>query len=236
LDEAARWKQNNFVSAVALTAKINLLLLEDQALFRDTLSRIIETEPGLNIIAHCSSTTAALKALNQLPVDLILLDYDFGDRQTGFDFIRRVRGDDQQVRIFLVTGGMEDADYLHALELGIGGIFLKQSGADLLVAAIHKVVAGETWLDQRCLQGLVKAVGAEHRLKRRGRLTAREHGVLKCVYTGLSNKETAAELSISEASVKSALQQLFRKTGVRTRTQLVRVALRDYGVDREIGS
>jgi DNA-binding NarL/FixJ family response regulator len=223
------------VSAVALTAKINLLLLEDQALFSETLSRILESEPGFNVVAHCSSGEEAIAALSRFDVDLILIDYDLGDRETGFDLIRRVRREDDRVHIFLVTGGMEDADYLHALALGTGGIFLKHSGADLLLAAIQKVAAGETWLDQRCLQGLVKAVGLERRLQRRGRLTKREHGVLKCIYIGMSNREAAAELAISEASVKSALQQLFRKTGVRTRTQLVRVALQEYGVDREVG-
>ncbi|MCU1336955.1 MAG: Two component transcriptional regulator, LuxR family [Bryobacterales bacterium] len=124
---------------------------------------------------------------------------------------------------------MNDADYVRALGLGVCGIFLKHSSPELLVQAIHRVMAGETWIDQRCIQGLVKAVEDESREARKNQLSERERDVLKGVFAGLSNKEITAELNISEASVKSALQQLFMKTGVRTRSQLVRVALEEYG-------
>ena len=77
--------------------------------------------------------------------------------------------------------------------------------------------------------GLVKAVETEGRQSRKNQLSERERDVLKGVFAGLSNKEIGADLKISEASVKSALQQLFVKTGVRTRSQLVRVALEEYG-------
>jgi len=128
-----------------------------------------------------------------------------------------------------VTAGMADADYVRALGMGVCGIFLKHSEPELLTDAIHKVMAGETWIDQRCIQGLVKAVETEGRQSRKNQLSERERDVLKGVFAGLSNKEIGAQLEISEASVKSALQQLFIKTGVRTRSQLVRVALEEYG-------
>src|SRR5204863_3053461 len=97
-------------------------------------------------------------------------------------------------------------------------------------------MAGETWIDQRCVQGLVKAVESEGHQARKNQLSERERDVLKGVFAGLSNKEIAAQLNISEASVKSALQQLFVKTGVRTRSQLVRVALEEYGTVWDLSS
>jgi two-component system nitrate/nitrite response regulator NarL len=144
-------------------------------------------------------------------------------------FIRRARDAGYSGRIFMVTAGMADADYVRALGMGICGIFLKHSEPELLTNAIHRVMAGETWIDQRCIQGLVKAVETEGRQSRRNQLSERERDVLKGVFAGLSNKEIGVQLKISEASVKSALQQLFVKTGVRTRSQLVRVALEEYG-------
>ena len=60
-----------------------------------------------------------------------------------------------------MTAGMNDADYVRALGLGVCGIFLKHSSPELLIQAIHKVMAGETWIDERCVQGLVKAVESE---------------------------------------------------------------------------
>ena len=114
-------------------------------------------------------------------------------------------------------------------DLGVSGIFLKHSAPEMLIEAIRKVMAGETWIDPRCVQGLVKAVESEGRHARKNQLSEREREVLKGVFAGSSNKEIAAHLNISEASVKSALQQLFVKTGVRTRSQLVRIALEEYG-------
>ena len=209
--------------------KIQLLLLDDHTLFRVMLSRLLDTDPHFHVVAHCSSSAEALQALAHDPVDLVLLDYDLGKRETGFQFIRRARDAGYQGRIFIVTAGMTDADYVRALGHGICGIFLKHSSPELLIEAIHKVMTGEMWIDQRCIQGLVQAVDSEGGQSRHNELTERERQVLKGVFAGLSNKEIGVHLKISEASVKSALQQLFIKTGVRTRSQLVRVALEEYG-------
>jgi DNA-binding NarL/FixJ family response regulator len=146
-----------------------------------------------------------------------------------FEFIRRARNAGYTGRIFIVTAGMSDADYVRALGHGVCGIFLKHSSPESLTEAIHKVMAGETWIDQRCVQALVEAVESEGRQARRSELTDRERHVLRGIFEGLNNKEIGAQLNISEASVKSALQQLFIKTGVRTRSQLVRVALEEHG-------
>lgn len=209
-------------------AKIQLLLLDDHTLFRVMLSRLLETDPDFEVVAHCSSAPEALQALESHQVDLVLLDYDLGRRETGFQFIEQARAAAYTGRIFIVTAGMADADYVHALGHGVRGIFLKHSSPELLTEAIRKVMAGETWIDQRCLQALVHALESERRQAQRNELTERERQVLKGVFAGLSNKEIGAQLNISEASVKSALKQLFLKTGVRTRSQLVRVALEEY--------
>jgi two-component system, NarL family, nitrate/nitrite response regulator NarL len=210
-------------------APFQLLLLDDHTLFRVMLSRLLETDSGFHVVAHCATIQEALKALAHNRVDMVLLDYDLGKRETGFQFIRQAREAGCTGRIFIVTAGMTDADYVAALGHGVCGIFLKLSPPELLIEAIHKVMAGETWIDQRCIQALVQAVAAEGSQTRRNELTERERQVLKGVFAGSSNKEIAASLNISEASVKSALQQLFLKTGVRTRSQLVRVALEEYG-------
>jgi len=209
--------------------KTQLLLLDDHTLFRAMLGRLLETESEFRVAAQCSTSGEALDALGRGRIDLVLLDYDLGNRETGLQFIRRAREAGYSGRIFMVTAGMADADYVRALGMGVCGIFLKHSEPELLTDAIHKVMSGETWIDQRCIVGLVKAVESEGRQSRKNQLSERERDVLKGVFAGLSNKEIGAQLKISEASVKSALQQLFVKTGVRTRSQLVRVALEEYG-------
>jgi len=210
--------------------KTRLLLLDDHTLFRAMLGRLLGTESDFEVVADCSSIPEALKILPHERLDLVLLDFDLGKRETGFQFIQQARAAGYDGRIFIVTAGMTDADYVTALGLGICGLFLKHSSPELLIEAIHKVMAGQTWIDQRCIQGLANAIAnTSGGGARQNELTERERQVLKGVFTGLSNKEIGTQLNISEASVKSALQQLFTKTGVRTRSQLVRVALEEYG-------
>jgi DNA-binding NarL/FixJ family response regulator len=207
--------------------EIRLLLLDDHTLFRVSLSQLLATEPDLKMVAHCASSEEALEALRLHETDLVLLDYDLGD-ENGLQFIRKAREAGYAGRIFIVTAGMSDAESVRALGLGVCGIFLKHSSPALLADAIRKVMAGETWIDQRCVQALVRAVDRTGDREQRRRLSERERAVLKGVSEGLSNKEIAQRLGISEASVKSALQQLFMKTAVRTRSQLVRVALEEF--------
>ena len=209
-------------------SKTRLLLLDDHTLFRAMLSRLLGTDADFQVVADCSTIPEALKILSRESIDLVLLDFDLGKRETGFQFIQQARKVGYEGRIFIVTAGMTDADYITALGFGICGLFLKHSSPELLIEAIHKVMAGQTWIDQRCIQLLAHAVAGE-RGERQVTLTDRELQVLKGVLGGLRNRQIGDQLSISEASVKSALQQLFVKTGVRTRSQLVRVALEDYG-------
>ena len=206
--------------------KIRLLLVDDHSLFRESLSRLLDSEADFDVVASCASPEEALRQLASHRVDLLLLDYDLGE-ENGLSFVHRVRDAGYTGRIFIVTAGMTDAESVRAISLGVCGVFLKHSSPELLSEAIRKVMAGETWIDQRCIQSLVRAVDQSEKREPRKQLTEREGAVLKGVFEGLSNKEIAASLDISEASVKSALQQLFLKTGVRTRSQLVRVALEE---------
>lgn len=210
-----------------MTQIIRLLLVDDHSLFRESLSRLLDSEPDFQVVGNCGTTPEALELLAAHTVDLLLLDYDLGD-ENGLNFIQKVRQAGYTGRIFIITAGMTDAESVRALSLGVCGIFLKHSPPALLGEAIRKVMAGETWIDQRCIQSLVRAVGNAGEQPARKPLTERESAVLKGVFEGLSNKEIGALLNISEASVKSALQQLFVKTGVRTRSQLVRVALEEH--------
>jgi DNA-binding NarL/FixJ family response regulator len=209
--------------------KVKILLVDDHTLFREALSRMLDGEPDLEMAAGCASIGEAMKILRTTPIDLVLLDHDLG-RERGFEFIGLARKNGFAGRILMVTAGMSDAESMQVLGLGVGGIFLKHSSPALLVEAIRKVMAGETWLDQSSIQALVEAaIKHPERLDYRRPFTERENQVLQGVFEGLSNKEIGTRIGISESSVKAALQQLFQKTGVRTRSQLVRIVLEEQG-------
>ena len=175
-------------------------------------------------MATCASATEALALPHLAEIDVVLLDYDLGHEQ-GTQFIDRARGIGFPGHILLVTAGMSDAIMLRALENGSSGIFLKHSPPSRLVEAIRKIVAGEVWLDPAVTRSIIAAAKGNAAAPRAQGLTHREQAVLKGVFEGLTNKEIGARLAISESSVKAVLQQLFEKTGVRTRSQLVRIAL-----------
>jgi DNA-binding NarL/FixJ family response regulator len=204
--------------------KIRLLLVDDHTLFREGLARLLEAENGLELVGSCSSVNEALSLLQTDPVDVVLLDFDLGT-QDGLQFFREFQSRDLPGRILMVTAGMRDADTVHALRGGIAGIFLKHNPPADLITAIHRVAQGETWLDTNSLKLLVGVTHDEEKSPGAPSLSDREHAVLKGVFEGMTNKEIAAHLDISESYVKAVLQQLFAKTGVRTRSRLVRVAL-----------
>ena len=212
---------------------IRILLMDDHGLFRESLSRLLQAEPDLQIVNACGSIDEGLTLLRRENIDLVLLDYDLGEEQ-GTTFLSEAQRQGFSGRVLLVTAGMSDAGTLRAMEDGAAGIFLKHSPPAQLIEAIHKVMKGEVWLDSKAVRALVAGAQAHGRSgepRPSGDLTARERLVLRSVFEGLTNKEIAARMQISESSVKAVLQQLFDKTGVRTRSQLVRIALEKHAED-----
>jgi DNA-binding NarL/FixJ family response regulator len=203
--------------------RIRLLLIDDHVVFREGLSRLLASEPDLDMVADCGTTREALEILARDRVDLVLLDFDLGEDR-GSQFIGALRRAGHAQKILMVTAGMTAAESSAALRLGASGIFLKHNAAGMLAQAIRLIAGGTLWVDQRVIQLLTERV-EERGDERDLILTAREDQVLQGVFEGLSNKEIAARVNVSESAIKATLQQLFRKTGVRTRSQLVRIAL-----------
>jgi DNA-binding NarL/FixJ family response regulator len=210
---------------------IRILLVDDHSLFRESLSRLLEAEPDFRIVATCATVTDALTVLKGERVDIVLLDYDLGDEQ-GSAFLEEARQQRFQGRILMVTAGMGDAATLRAFESGASGVFLKHSPPAQLIEAIRQVMSGEMWLDSRAVRSLIAGANVRTEAENTAQpLSARQRSILKAVFEGLTNKEIAAHMQISESSVKAVLQQLFEKTGVRTRSQLVRIAIEHHAGD-----
>jgi DNA-binding NarL/FixJ family response regulator len=214
---------------------IRILLIDDHTLFRESLRRLLEAEDAFEIAGDVTSTSDVLSQLPRMQVDLILLDFDLGEK-TALEFLAQAHSQKLKVHILLVTAGLNHPDIVRVFELGISGIFLKHSPPEDLVAAIHRVMNGERWLDPRVMGRMVTTITSTSLQKDSAKaLNDRQREVLQGVFEGLSNKEIAAKLDISEPYVKAILQQLFNKTGVRSRSQLVRVALENptlYGIAR----
>ncbi len=210
---------------------IRLLIVDDHSLFREGLVRLLSSEPGFQVVGSCGHLRDALDVLDREPVDLVLLDYDLETEQ-GSNFLEEAKRGGKSPKVLMVTAGMNSFGMMSVMEAGASGIFLKHSPPSQLAEAIHRVAAGEMWLDPRAVKPVIQGAtqNAEHR-KLESLLSDREKTVLKGVLEGASNKAIAITLHLSESSVKAVLQQLFLKTGVRTRSQLVRIALERHSHD-----
>jgi len=204
--------------------RIRLLLVDDHVLFRESLSRLLASEPDFEIAGNCGTAAEALAVLKRAPVDVVLLDFDLGEDHGG-ELISAARRAGFTGKVLMVTAGMNAMESSIALQTGASGIFLKHNSPGSLAKAIRMVAGGEMWLDQRVIQAMADGVRHGEEQSARKLLTEREQEVLRGIFEGLSNKEIATEIGVSESAVKATLQQLFQKTRVRTRSQLVRIAL-----------
>jgi two-component system, NarL family, nitrate/nitrite response regulator NarL len=210
--------------------RIAILVVDDHALFRESVARLLSHEADFAVVATVGSIDEALEVLNRKAVDLVLLDFDLGGRD-GLDFLQQARPDDGGFKVLVVTAGIEPAEAGELIRAGVSGIFLKRDSADHLVAAIRDAHEGSVSFDQELFRQAMAETAPGG--ARRGRFTHRERQVLSGVFEGLANKEIAGRIGVSESSVKGTLQQLFTKTGVRTRSQLVRITLERYRQDLE---
>jgi two-component system nitrate/nitrite response regulator NarL len=211
----------------AVPVKIRVLLIDDHTLFRESLARLLQSEPGFEIVTHCSSSADALRAVRERAIDIILLDLDLGSEK-GADLLGSLREAGFAGKVLLVTAGANEREMPGLIRKGISGIFLKHNSPTLLVQGIRDAMKGKALFEQEFLKKVLEISEGSASEIRHTRLTEREKHVLSLVFEGLTNKEVADRLQITESGVKSCLQHLFTKTGVRTRSQLVRVALEKY--------
>jgi DNA-binding NarL/FixJ family response regulator len=204
------------------TKPLRVLMVDDHVLFRQSLAAVLGGRADLEI-AHCGSIREAVTLLGQDAFDLVLLDHDLGSERAS-QFLPAARERGFEGRVLVVTAWISDNEARRLLRQGVAGIFLKQEPLNELARAIATVAEGGTWTDPS-LSG-----AHEGEPERAGSpvFNERQRRVLRHVVEGLSNKEIAWRLQISESYVKAILQRLFQKTGVRTRGQLVRVAFEQY--------
>jgi DNA-binding NarL/FixJ family response regulator len=204
--------------------RIRLLLIDDHILFRDGLSRLLALEPDLEVVAGCGTVAEALETVGRQIVDIVLLDYDLGEDH-GSHFISSARRAGYTGKVLMVTAGMSAKESSTALHMGASGIFLKHNSPGTLAKAVRLIMGGEIWVDPKVIQLMADRVDQREEERVSPLLTEREQQVLRGIFEGLTNKEIGAQLGVTDGAVKATLQQLFQKTGVRTRSQLVRIAL-----------
>jgi DNA-binding NarL/FixJ family response regulator len=212
---------------------IRAAIVDDQAIVRAGLARILSPADGFEVVAEYADGRQAVEELPALRPDVVLMDV----RMPGLDGIAataQLRALDDPLAVLVLTTFGEDEVLWGAIEAGASGFVLKDSSAEDLIAAVRAVAGGGAWFDPgvapRMLDRYRRAVAPAARdAARLDLLTDREHDVLRLMARGATNAEIAAALFVAEATVKTHVGSIFGKLGVRDRAAAIVFAY-DHGV------
>jgi DNA-binding NarL/FixJ family response regulator len=215
---------------------INVLIADDQALIRSGLRAIIESEPGMEVTGEAGDGAEAVEAIRRLRPHVALMDIRM-PRLDGVAATRALLRGAAPVptKILILTTFHLDAYVTEALRAGASGFLLKEATADQLTEAVRVIASGEAILappvTRRLLETMAEDPAGDGGQQIRNLLSAREVDVLLLVARGLSNAEISATLHLAETTVKSHVQSMLGKLGVRDRLQAA-IAAYDAGLVR----
>ena len=201
---------------------LRLVIADDEAMVRRGLRMLVETEPDLEVVGEAADGREAVELARRLRPGLVLMDIRMPELG-GLSAARRVLALPDAPRVLMLTTFDEDENVFEALRLGASGFLLKASPPEQLLDAIRLVGSGKALIDpavtKRVIDAFARLPAAEAAPAALDELTARELEVLRLVARGLNNAEIAAGLFISEATVKTHINRLLMKLGLRDRTQ-----------------
>jgi two-component system, NarL family, response regulator LiaR len=204
------------------TVAIRVLVVDDHWVVREGLRRYLTDEPGLMVIGEASNGNQAIALARELKPDVILMDI-LMPQLDGIEATARIKAEMPKVEIIALTSVLQDHSVSQAIQAGVTGYLLKDTNGPELLRAIRSAVDGKVQLSPGAATRLAKELRFPDHVER---LTDRETEILKCVADGLSNKEIARRLSITEKTVKAHLNNVFAKLGVHSRTQAALHAIR----------
>lgn len=208
-----------------MTSPIKILLVDDQELFREAMRTLLALDSRIQIVAEASNGADALRLAAEHQPQVVLMDLRM-PVMNGAEATRRIRDSYPAVRVLVLTIFDQDKDVFEALRAGASGYVLKNTPSPQMVEAIKIVAAGQTYLQPSVATRLVAEFNRLSKTGPRGGevlrlgslLSGREVDILRHLVRGLSNKEIAAALCITEGTVKNHMTSIFDKLHVQDRT------------------
>lgn len=219
-----------------MSDETRILVVDDQTVVREGLVLLLELLPGIDVAGSAGDGEQAVAMVAELRPDVVLMDLRM-PRVDGVEATRRIKQAHPEVEVVVLTTYADDESIFAALRAGARGYLTKDAGADEIARAVAAVRGGAAQLDPAIQRRLVEAVAADQRPVRTARgelpdgLTRREAEVLALIAQGRSNTEIAGDLFISEATVKTHINNLFAKADLHSRAEAVRLALTLAGED-----
>jgi DNA-binding NarL/FixJ family response regulator len=207
-----------------LTRKLSLMVVDDHAIVREGLKRIVNAEEDFNVVAEATSVAEALATLRTRTFDLLLLDISLKER-SGLELLKIVKQEWPRLPVLILSAYSEDLYAVRALRDGADGYLNKESAPELLVTAIRKVAAGGKYLTPALAERIAVEIGGKGDKAPHELLSDREFEILKMVATGQSLKQIAEKLHISPKTVTTYRSRIVEKTGLQSNAEMTRYAL-----------
>lgn len=207
---------------------VSVILVDDHKSFRQSLAFMMDLEPDLSIVGQAGSLAEARRLTTDVNVAVVDLNLPDGN---GADFVKELRAATPNVSVLILSASVDRLDFARAVEAGAEGILNKSAGVDEIIEGVRRLSRGEILLPLAEVIELLRLVD-EHRQVSRGadevitRLTIREREVLQCLADGLTDKEIADRLSISNDTVRKHMVNLLAKLNAESRLQALILAVR----------
>ncbi|MFF1544863.1 response regulator [Streptomyces sp. NPDC058291] len=207
-----------------------VVVADDQTVVREGIVMLLGLLPGVEVVGAAGDGHEAVRLVAELAPDVVLMDLRM-PRCDGVEATRRIRAEHPRTQVVVLTTYADDESLFPALKAGARGYLTKDAGGDEIVRAVHSVLSGDAGLSPSVQRRLLERLSApepepaEPAVVPDG-LTTREAEVLVLIADGLSNQEIARRLSVSTATVKTHINNMFTKTGLKDRAQAVRYAYR----------
>lgn len=209
-------------------SKLRVFVADDHAVLRDGLKALVSAQPDMEIVGEAENGQTTYEKAKELKPDVVLMDISMPEL-SGVQATELLRRDCPCIKILVLTA-YKDKGYLdRLLKVGASGFILKLSAAEELIGAIRLVAEGKTYLDPQMVDRIAEGYLRSKTLKgevRQRELTAREEEVLRLIARGNSNKEISTQLKIAVKTVESHKANLMLKLELRSRTEIVRYAVR----------
>lgn len=209
-----------------MSDRITLLVVDDHAILREGVRRLLEAQPGFQVLGEASTGAEALERVQRLRPQVLILDLSLPDI-SGLEIIRRVHQSAPEVAIVVLTMHESREYFFRALQAGVSGYVLKAGGLSDLVLAVQAAARGDVYIYPSLTRQLVADLAREPQARPQQALTRRERQVLDLVAQGLTNREIAEHLTIALSTVQTHCTNIMNKLGLRNRAELIR-----YGVER----
>ena len=206
--------------------KIRVLVADDHAIVRKGICALLATEPSVQVVGEARNGQEALTGFEELQPDVVLMDLVMPGMD-GLEATRRITADRPEARVLVLTSFDGDDKVFPAVRAGALGYLLKDSGPEELVEAIQQVHRGESSLHPTIARRLLRELSPPSPGDDEAILTEREIEVLQLVAQGQANRDIAASLSISEATVRTHMSKILAKLNLDSRTQAALYALRE---------